>query len=484
MSRPAPFNFRRRDDRVLISNDFGHFFWLDSAAFDAFARGALTEDHPAFGDLAAKGFLSGRMDMAALTERWRARNTHLWDASCLHIVVVTRSCNMRCVYCHAQAQSGAAWDMSEATAAKVVDRIFETPNKVLTIEFQGGEPLTNFPVVLFIADRARLRAKETGKELRLSLITNLSLMDEAKYAALRERKIDVCSSLDGPADLHDANRLLSGASSHRRVVTWWNRLRRDGATPAALLTVTRATLARPEAVVEEYRKRGATSIALRPLNPLGYAKTVWRKIGYTPEEFLAFYRRALDRIIAGNRRGRLFPETTAKVFLTKALAAREPNHMDLRSPCGAGIGQIAYDYDGEIYSCDEGRMLRAMGDDLFHLGSVESMGPKECALHPTVRTLAQASSLDAQSGCSRCVYKPTCGVCPLLEYVENGDLFTRAPDSRRCRILMGIQDDLFERLRDPRQRRVLETWVDGEMERGGGPAGIRHADPAALYQRT
>ena len=297
-----------------------------------------------------------------------------------------------------------------------------------------------------------------------------------KYAALRERNIEICSSLDGPAALHDANRLLFGGSSYRRVIRWWNRLRQDGVVPAALLTVTRKTLDHADAVVEEYRKRGATSIALRPLNPLGYAKTVWNKIGYTPEEFLAFYRRALDRVIAANRRGRIFPETTAKVFLTKALAAREPNHMDLRSPCGAGIGQIAYDYDGEIYSCDEGRLLRAMGDDLFHLGHVDAMGPKECALHPTIRTLAQASSLDAQSGCSRCVYKPTCGVCPLLEYVENGDLFTRAPDSRRCRILMGIQDDLFERLRDPRQRKVLETWVDGEMERRG--------DPAALYQRT
>ena len=36
--------------------------------------------------------------------------------------------------------------------------------------------------------------------------------------------------------------------------------------------------------------------------------------------------------------------------------------MELRSPCGAGTGQIAYYYDGNIYTCDEGRMLAEMGN--------------------------------------------------------------------------------------------------------------------------
>ena len=456
MSRPSTYNYRRLDGEVLISNDFGNFIRLGETAFQAFAEGTLPETHPDYGDLAAKGFLAERMDLTALTERYRARNGHLWDGACLHIIVVTRNCNMKCVYCHAQAQSSSKWDMSKETAAKVVERIFETPNRVLTIEFQGGEPLSNFPIVMFLSDQARLLAKKTKKDLRLSLITNLSLMDDEKLRELKKRGVEICTSLDGPEHIHDANRLLHGGSSHALVTRWWKKIK-----PGSLLTVTRRTLEEPKAVVDEYLKRGASSIALRPLNPLGYAKKVWGKIGYTPEEFLAFYSKAMDRIISGNRRGRVFAETTAKVFLTKALAAREPNHMDLRSPCGAGIGQIAYDYDGEVYSCDEGRMLRAMGDDLFHLGHVDSMGPRECAAHPTVKALSAASLLESQSGCSRCVYKPTCGVCPLLEYVENGDLFTRAPDSRRCRILMGMQDDLFLRLKDPKQRKILETWIDG-----------------------
>ena len=29
--------------------------------------------------------------------------------------------------------------------------------------------------------------------------------------------------------------------------------------------------------------------------------------------------------------------------------------IQLRSPCGAGIGQLLYNYDGKVYTCDEGR---------------------------------------------------------------------------------------------------------------------------------
>ena len=46
------------------------------------------------------------------------------------------------------------------------------------------------------------------------------------------------------------------------------------------------------------------------------------------------------------------------------------NYMELRSPCGAGVGQLAYYADGDIFTCDEGRMLHEMGQSTFRLGNV------------------------------------------------------------------------------------------------------------------
>jgi hypothetical protein len=44
-------------------------------------------------------------------------------------------------------------------------------------------------------------------------------------------------------------------------------------------------------------------------------------------------------------------------MLKKMLTTSDPNYVDTRSPCGAVIGQVAYNFDGKIYSCDEGRMM-------------------------------------------------------------------------------------------------------------------------------
>ena len=109
-----------------------------------------------------------------------------------------------------------------------------------------------------------------------------------------------------------------------------------------LLTVTRDHLGRLRDVVDEYLRLGFSGVFLRPLNPFGMGKKVWTREGYSAEEFLAFWTRAVDRIVELNREGIEIMEKMASIMLTRILTDRDPNYMDLRSPCGAGIGQLAY----------------------------------------------------------------------------------------------------------------------------------------------
>lgn len=51
--------------------------------------------------------------------------------------------------------------------------------------------------------------------------------------------------------------------------------------------------------------------------------------------------------------------------------------MELRSPCGAALGQLAFTASGNVYTCDEGRMMAEMGDDAFKLGNVFENGYDE-----------------------------------------------------------------------------------------------------------
>jgi radical SAM protein with 4Fe4S-binding SPASM domain len=216
----------------------------------------------------------------------------------------------------------------------------------------------------------------------------------------------------------------------------------------ALLTVTKATIkADPKAVVDEYVKLGLKSINLRPLNPFGFATKTWERIGYTADEYLDWYRRALEYIIELNRQGVELLEKKLSLYLQKIFTDSDPNYMELRSPCGAGVGQIAYNYDGKVYSCDEGRMIGKMGDPLFEIGHIDEVkNHREFVGHETVRAMQAASYLDAVPGCSDCVYNPYCGVCPIYNYIEQGDLFGKMPGSGWCQISMGICDYIFGRL--------------------------------------
>ncbi len=58
------------------------------------------------------------------------------------------------------------------------------------------------------------------------------------------------------------------------------------------------------------------------------------------------------------------------MILDKVLNAHDPGYLDMRCPCGASIGQIAYNHNGDLYTCDEGRMIGWTGDDIFKTGNV------------------------------------------------------------------------------------------------------------------
>src|SRR5690606_22579664 len=116
---------------------------------------------------------------------------------------------------------------------------------------------------------------------------------------------------------------------------------------------------------------GCRALFLRPLDPFGFAGKTSRRIGYDVADYLAFYRRAVDRMIERSLEGESIVERYAAIFLTKILRGDDPNYLDIRNPCGAGIGQVAYNYDGRVFTCDEGRMLHEDGDDTFAIGHVD-----------------------------------------------------------------------------------------------------------------
>jgi uncharacterized protein len=401
----------------------------------------------------------------------RLRKRFLHFGPNLHLLVVTLRCNETCVYCHASRADldRVDTDMSRETAEKCVDLALQSTSPSVTIEFQGGEPLVNFPVVQHVVEYAREKNRALGKGLEFTMVSNLSLLDDAKLAWLVQNKVQICTSVDGPKAIHDKQRKLPSLSAYDAATGWIGRINAEyakmGLDPTlyhveALLTTTRETLRHPKEIVDTYVALGCRALFLRPVDPFGFAEKTRRVVEYPRAEYLAFYREAVDYMIELNLRGVEVLERYAAIFLTKILAGEDPNFLDIRSPGGAGIGQLAYNYDGKIFSSDEGRMLHEMGDSSFMLGDVRTSRYREIVGHPTVRAMSLASNLDSQPDCVNCAYQPYCGTQPEHNHKTLGTMFGRMRESSMCAVHKGIQDYLFERLaRGGEAMDVLRRWT-------------------------
>jgi len=468
----AAFRFREVAGKMLITNPEGSHQLLSQEEFAQFAAGEIAPDTDLYRRLSEANFVRAEFDQQKATARLAQRKRFLHYGPNLHMIVVTLRCNETCVYCHASRADMDAvhTDMTPEIGEKTVDLIFQTTSPSVTIEFQGGEPLVNFSVVQHIIEYALKKNAEAGKQLEFTMVSNLAYMDDAKLEYLLEHKVQICTSIDGPRDLHDKQRKLPQASAYDSSVEWIAKINKAYADKGldetlyhveALLTTTRETLPRWKEVVDTYVSLGCRALFLRPVDPFGFAEKTRRTVEYPRAEYMEFYRSAVDYIIELNKQGTEILERYAAIFMTKILSGDDPNFLDIRSPSGAGIGGLAYNYDGKIFISDEGRMLHEMGDDMFLLGDVRDSGYRAVVGHPTVRSVVIAGNRDALPDCVHCAYNPYCGTDPVHTYKLQGSIFGRMRDSPVCFVHKHIQDYLFEKLveGDPETVDVLTKWT-------------------------
>jgi len=465
------FRYKRMRNNYLLTNEFGKYSFLEEQGFEDLVSGhtdRLPRDK--YDELYNLGFINNRAALEQISKGFAVKNSFLGQGTSLHIIVITLRCDHRCVYCQASAQGldKKIPDMDQTTAQHTVDRIFESSSDKITIEFQGGEPLINFKIFKFIVEYAKKKNKQAKKDLTFALVTNLSFMQENILEYLLEQDIAICTSLDGPENIHNRNRIIPGKKGgHKNVERWVKRIRSRYKEKGikdklgSLTTITRHSLGYPQAIIDEYLRLGSNCIPLRPLSPFGNSKESWSMIGYTVDEFIDFYRKAMDYIVELNLQGKFIIERIAQVFLYKILKCKDPGYLDIRSPCGAGIGQLAYYPNGDVYTCDEARMLASTGDDFFKLGNVKADSYRNFVSHPTTKAMCISSCLDNIPQCSSCVYNPYCGVCPVYNYFTSGNIFSEAPNNRICRLHTAILDYIFEKLGDQRvKKEVFERWLN------------------------
>lgn len=466
--RLLPARVNRLDERrYVLTNDVGEWVVLSRQELDDLLHHRLVPGTPVYDGLEARHLLfdpASRSALDLLALKQRTRLARLADLTALHMFVVTLRCDHTCAYCQVSRQTldKAQFDMSAEHALSAVDMVFQSPSPALKLEFQGGEPLLAFPRIQQIVTAAQGHPGAAGRDLAFVIASNLTHLSEDVLEFCGEHGVVFSTSLDGPADLHDARRVLPRASSHRATIEGIARIRAALGHHAvsALMTTSPASLTQVRRIIDEYVRLGFDAIFLRSLSPYGFAVKTSLLRRYDVDDWLRFYAEGLDYIIELNARGIPLREEYAAVLLHKMFGATASGYVDLQSPAGVGIAGVVYNYDGSIYGSDEGRMLAEMGDTTFRLGHVEEDDFGTIMADPRLQGLLDETMLESLPMCSDCAFSPYCGADPTFHRATQGDGVGHKALSDFCRKQMAVLRLLILRLQDdPKARRVLESWV-------------------------
>ena len=466
--RLLPLRFTRLDDvRYVVSNIVGEFHVLDRATLVALINHRLESGSPIYDDLKATHFIyddDTKVAHRLLGLKYRTKRARLPHFTALHMFVVTLRCDYTCKYCQVsrQTEDKGAFDMTAEAAERAVELVFQSPSPAIKIEFQGGEPLLNFERIKQVVTLALEKNKLAKRSLEFVIATNLSMLSDEVIEFCDANKIYLSTSLDGPADLHNANRPRPGKNGYQLTVDGITRARaRLGVdSVSALMTTTERSLSRVKEIIDEYVRLRFSSIFLRPLSPYGFAVKTGQAALYDSTRWLEFYKEGLRYILDLNKNGYPIEESYSAIVLRKLLTPQAPGYVDLQSPAGIGISAVVYNYDGAVYASDEGRMLAEMGSERFKLGNVMTDTYEEIFASEQLLSALEDSFAESSPMCSECAFVDYCGSDPVYHFATQGHVNGNKANSGFCTKNMGVFRHLITLLEDsPEDREILLGWA-------------------------
>ena len=338
----------------------------------------------------------------------------------LVIVESSQRCNLACSYCFENIPSGGP-GMTIATADRIVDSMQTLNlNDRILVEFNGGETFLNFPVFRHLVERIRNTDFATGaRDISFTVQSNGTIMRPEIAKFLREMRINVGISLDGPPAIHDRNRKYSnGRGSAERIFETLEMLRTFGVDFGLLSVVERPEDVRPVYDFLAQQEPCSIRMNLKRFNGRSREQISPEDLRAIAKEHYKVFRMSLDAHLSGKR----IPKLGNICQMIENILAYIPPYMCMRTPCGAGIDQIVYDQAGDAWPCQEFR-----GDERFRItqGPVLNLGLALSTNH-TVAALRDRR-IDDLDLCRDCSWLHFCeGGCFATTYVADGRDFESA----------------------------------------------------------
>jgi uncharacterized protein len=345
----------------------------------------------------------------------------------------TSSCNLRCVYCHAEsgAQMGPHLDAGRALAA--VNHFFtrlDAKVRAVTLAFHGGgEPTLQADVMASTWRAFRRQAEQRGLVASARTITN-GVFGPAALRLLQDPAWHVAFSYDGPRQ-RAQRPTPSHEDSRARVIDNLRALQAVGKAVSMRATLTRDGLSALPSLVEEAAELGIRRVQVEPASLVGRGA----HLSDGPPEPLAFTEAFLEGFHHGLRLG--VQLTTSAWSHARVGAGRY---------CGAIQGTRALTPDGFLSACTEVGDGRDP-DDPFLVGRQLADGAMQ--VWPAREAALQRRVGYALPICQSCFMVDTCaGGCASRARAQSGD--PQARDIAHCRMSQAINARLMADLADGR----------------------------------
>jgi uncharacterized protein len=320
------------------------------------------------------------------------------------IIKVISACNLACRYCDADIYSNHR--MSLDTVSQIITKALDYADYVEFI-WHGGEPLLMgiqfYEKVVELQKRYR-RDDQTIKNI---LQTNGTLISQEWVDFFKANDFHIGVTLDGPPEVHNANRIFkSGQGSFEQVMRGIRLLRENGVKFGVLAIITKETVRiGAKRFLDFFIENGIFNIGILRQRP---ALNIGRTDALPREEFEKFAIELFDYWYSLDD-----PKIRIREFdaiLGRILGARGGVCIFSGDCVGKYLGITPV---GDVYHCDE-----FMFDERYKLGNIREQTFKEI-LNPMNPKLIRTRLEDLETKKSiNCKYSKICNYgCPKDRYV-------------------------------------------------------------------
>ena len=283
-------------------------------------------------------------------------------AVCLNII---HGCNLRCKYCFADEGEyhGHKGVMDIDTAKKAIDYVVKRsgPRRNIEIDLFGGEPTMIMDTIKEIIAYAREHEKEWKKNIRFTMTTNATLLNDEMMDFMDKEMGNIILSLDGRKEVNDNVRIkVDGSGSYDDILPNIKKMidkRTEGKMYFVRGTFTRANTDFYEdvkAMVNEgFREISIEPVVLENGHPLALR-----------EEDLPTIFDNYDKLYEEMRRRKVEGDEF-KFYHFNIDLQGGPCVYKRISGCGAGFEYVAITPQGEVYPCHQ-----FVGKEEYKLGSI------------------------------------------------------------------------------------------------------------------